>query len=111
MPLRLGEEVREIEAVLERSKNRDKFEMVSKWAVRVDDLRRTLLDHKPNIVHFCGHGAGIEGLVLEDNFGAIRLVSRESLASLFELFRSVIECVLLNACYSEVQALVARDRV
>lgn len=102
--LRLDEEVREIEAALERAKNRDKFNIVSKWAVRIDDLRRTLLDYKPNIVHFCGHGAGIEGLALEDNSGITQLVSREALANLFELFRGTVECVLLNACYSEVQA-------
>ncbi len=103
-PLRLGEEVREIEGALQRAKNRDKFEIVSKWAVRVDDLRRALLDHKPNIVHFCGHGAGTEGLALENNSGVTQLVSSESIASLFELFCGTIECVLLNACYSEAQA-------
>jgi hypothetical protein len=103
-PLRLGEEAREIESALQRAKNRDKFEIVSKWAVRVEDLRRALLDCKPNIVHFCGHGAGTEGLALEDNSGVTQLVSSESIANLFELFCGTVECVLLNACYSEAQA-------
>lgn len=110
-PLRLGEEVREIETALERAKNRDKFNIISKWAVRIDDLRRTLLDYKPNIVHFCGHGAGIEGLALEDNSGTTQLVGGEALASLFELFRGTVECVLLNACYSEVQAQAIHQHV
>ena len=103
--LRLDEEVREIENALKLSKNRDKFEIVSKWAVQVEDLRRALLDeHKPNIVHFSGHGVGKEGLVFENESGHMQMVSGESLANLFELLRGFVECVLLNACYSEVQA-------
>jgi len=101
--LRLDEEVREIEAGLERSISRDRFQIISKWAVRPNDLRRALLDHKPEIVHFSGHGAGSQGLALENNSGQMQLVKTETLAGLFELFDS-IECVLLNACYSEVQA-------
>jgi hypothetical protein len=102
--LRLDEEVREIQAGLERAKSRDKFEIVTIWAVRTDDLRRALLDHKPQIVHFSGHGEGTEGLVLENDSGQVHLVSTNSLARLFKLFQDSIECVLLNACYSEVQA-------
>lgn len=103
-PLRLDKEVRKIQAGLERSKNRDQFEIISKWAVRPEDLRRSLLDYEPQIVHFAGHGEGDEGLVLENDAGEKRLVSTEALANLFGLFKDKIECVLLNACYSEVQA-------
>ncbi len=102
--LRLDEEVREIQAALKRANNREQFEIVTEWAVRVDDLRRALLDHEPTIVHFCGHGAGSNGLALENNFGQVQLVSTESLAKLFKLFKNTVECVLLNACYSEAQA-------
>ena len=102
--LRLDEEVRAIQAGLERSRSRDQFEIISKWAVRPDDLRRALLDHEPQLVHFSGHGAGTNGLVLENNVGQMKLVSAQSLARLFRLFQDKVECVLLNACYSEVQA-------
>lgn len=127
--LRLDEEVREIQSALERSRRREQFELIPRWAVRIDDLRRALLDHEPQIVHFSGHGTGTDGLVLEDNFrqtqqqrkllpmpeqlagialanesGQMQLVSTKSLTDLFELFKDTIECVLLNACYSEVQA-------
>jgi AAA-like domain/CHAT domain len=101
--LRLDEEVREIQAGLERAKSRDKFEIITKWAVRSDDLRRALLDYEPEIVHFSGHGSGEDGLVLENATGQMQLVSTESLARLFKLFEKT-ECVLLNACYSEAQA-------
>jgi CHAT domain len=102
--LRLDEEVREIQASLKRAKNRDQFEIVTEWAVRVDDLRRALLDHQPTIVHFSGHGSESNNLAFENNSGQIQVVSTESLARLFKLFQNTVECVLLNACYSEVQA-------
>ncbi len=102
--LRLDEEVREIKAALRLSKNRQQFEIVTESALRVNHLRRSLLDNLPDIVHFSGHGAGNDGLALEDNLGQMHLVSTESLAGLFELFEEQVECVVLNACYSEVQA-------
>ncbi|NJM20965.1 MAG: CHAT domain-containing protein [Richelia sp. RM2_1_2] len=102
--LRLDEEVREIKTALKLSKNREQFEIVTESALRVNDLRRSLLEHLPHIVHFSGHGAGSDGLALENKLGQMQLVSSESLAELFELFEELIECVVLNACYSEVQA-------
>ena len=59
--LRLDEEVREIQAALDQSKNRDQFEIMTRWAVRVDDLQPILLDHTPHIIHFSGHGGGSQG--------------------------------------------------
>lgn len=103
-PLRLGEEAREIQAALKRANNREQFEIFTEWAIRVEDLRRALLEHQPTIVHFSGHGSGTEGLALENNSGQVQLVSTESLARLFGLFQGKIECVLLNACYSQAQA-------
>ncbi|MGB7381474.1 MAG: CHAT domain-containing protein, partial [Rivularia sp. (in: cyanobacteria)] len=101
--LRLDEEVREIQSGLKRAKHREEFEIISLLAVKTDDLRRALLDYEPQIVHFSGHGTGKRGLALEDSSGKMQLVSTEALARLFKLFPK-IECVLLNACYSEVQA-------
>lgn len=102
--LRLDEEVREIQAAVDQSKNRDQFEITTRWAVRVDDLQPILLDHTPDIVHFSGHGGGSEGLALENELGQMQLVSSIALAGLFKLFKANVECVFLNACYSEEQA-------
>ena len=57
----LDQEVVEITEALQRSNARDQFEIHTAWAVHLRDLRRALLDHEPQIVHFCGHGkvAGI----------------------------------------------------
>ncbi|MEM8504754.1 MAG: CHAT domain-containing protein [Cyanobacteria bacterium P01_D01_bin.1] len=126
-PLRLDEEVREIESGLQRSRHRDRFTLKQRWAVRPRDMQRALLDCRPQIVHFSGHGIGQAtqhlatedtreisldhseptakvGLILEDPLGQPKLVSTESLGALFELFADSVECVLLNACYSEQQA-------
>lgn len=42
--------------------------------------------------------------MLEDATGNPQLVSTEALSRLFECFQTTIECVVLNACYSEAQA-------
>jgi uncharacterized protein YegL len=102
--LRLDQEVREIDNGIQRSQRRDEFTLKQVWAVRHSDFRRAILDAKPNIVHFCGHGAGEEGIAFEDENGQAKLISTEALSGFFELFADTVECVVLNACYSEVQA-------
>jgi len=108
--LRLDKEANEIEEGLRRSKHGGDFVLREKWATSPDDLRRAMLDFEPEIVHFSGHGAGSNGIVLEDNSGQPSLVSAEALQGLFELFPN-IECVVLNACYSQVQAEVIAKNV
>jgi DNA-binding MarR family transcriptional regulator len=102
--LRLDQEVKKIEQGLERSKRREQFKLVQKWAVTDDDLRRALLDHEPEIVHFAGHGTGFDGLAFEDDSGQTQLISSDALSRLFELCADSVKCVVLNACYSEAQA-------
>jgi hypothetical protein len=102
--LRIDEEVEEIQKSLERSKHREAIEVVSRLAVRVDDLIYFITQYAPTVVHFSGHGLGTDGIILENASGQTQLVSTESLAALFDGFRDRVECVLLNACYSEAQA-------
>ena len=109
--LRLDEEVREIKNTLQLSDNRDEFLIITESAVQVDDLTRFLSHHQPTIVHFSGHGSGTEGLALEDSSGHMQLVSTQALAKLFDLFQSQVECVLLNACYSQEQATAIHQHI
>ena len=109
--LRLDEEVREIQAALKRANERHEFEIITQLAIGVDDVRRALLDRKPTIVHFCGHGSGSLGLAVENNSGQTQLVSTEALARLFKSFQEDVECVLLNACYSEAQATAIHQHI
>jgi len=104
-PLRLEEEIREIDEGLRRANKREQYKLEQKWAVRSRDFYRAILDYQPNIVHFCGHGAGEDGIVLEDDTGKMALMQTNALASMFKLFaKKGVDCVILNACYSEVQA-------
>ena len=85
-PLRLDQERRDVEEGLRRCSQRDRFQLITQVAVRAVDVQRAMLDYKPTIVHFSGHGAGEDGLVLEDVSGKPALVSGEALAGLFKLF-------------------------
>lgn len=105
VPLRLDEEVRSIAEALRDGPNRDRFELHTCLAVRVADLQVHLLRHRPDIVHFSGHGSESNEIVLEDNSGDSRTVPRDALTGLFSVLKDKIRCVILNACYSEPQAL------
>ncbi|MEM9485002.1 MAG: TIR domain-containing protein [Cyanobacteria bacterium P01_F01_bin.116] len=109
--LSLDKEVRDISEGLERAKRRDEFELVQRWAVRPRDLQRAMLDEKPQIVHFSGHGEGESGLYFEDNVGNAQLVTGEALAGLFKLFKTQLKCVVLNGCYSEAQAKAISEHI
>ena len=115
-PLGLDEEVRQIEEALLRSPYREQFKVISKWAVRPDDIRQALLAFHPQIVHFCGHGVGERGLVLATDVAVSTatndcVVSGEALADLFKRFKQQLDCVVLNACYSEVQAIAIHQHI
>ena len=109
--LRLDKEAHEIDEGLRRANKREQFKLEQRWAIRTDSLRRALLDIEPQIVHFSGHGSGDNGIVVEDDFGMSKLISTEALAELFELCADHVECVLLNACYSEVQATAISQHI
>lgn len=129
----LGDEVREIMQRLRAAHQGEQFEFVQEWAVRVGDLQAALLRHRPQIVHFSGHGRG-EGdafsrsgpssdrnremlpeedvrvddgdgeiLVEDDSTRQARPLPAAALAKLFKLVGG-IRCVVLNACHSATQA-------
>ncbi|MBW4528496.1 MAG: CHAT domain-containing protein [Phormidium tanganyikae FI6-MK23] len=109
--LRLDEEVREIDQGLRLAKQREKFVLEQRWAVRPVDVRRAMLDSQPQIVHFTGHGTATNGLVFEDTAGAAKPISPGAIAGLFELFADQVQCVVLNACYSEAQAIAIAEHI
>ena len=98
--LDLDIEKREIREALKGSE----FIVETRGAVRPEDLQQALLEVKPQIVHFCGHGEGTEGIILMNDAGEIKFASTQALTDLFKIFSDRIECIVLNACYSEVQA-------
>jgi hypothetical protein len=101
--LDLGVEIRKIQDRIQSAKYRDRIQMQSEWAVRPSDIRQALLKYLPHIVHFSGHGeAG--ALIVEDDDGSVKPIAKTALGELFGLLKENIRVVLLNACYSRVQA-------
>lgn len=110
--LRLGEEFREIQEQLKLAQLRDRFNLeLPQLSVRPPDISQALLDTKPQIVHFSGHGASSGALCFENQIGQAQLVQPDALAALFEQFSSQVNCVLLNACYSEPQANAISEHI
>jgi hypothetical protein len=101
VPLKLEEEAQEIERAL--GEVRGRFQVFRYPAVRPTELQRCLLEHRPHIVHFSGHG-DIQGIRLQGENGQFQVVSGELLERLFEHFQCDLRCVVLNACYSSRQA-------
>lgn len=62
--LALDEECREIEQKIRAAEHRDSLEMITRWAIRPEDLLQYLNEHKPHVVHFSGHGTAEEEIVL-----------------------------------------------
>ncbi len=101
--LRLDHEVREIDLALRQADFRDRCDLRQQNALRVTDLQNALLRHRPQIVHFSGHGVA-DGLYLEDEAGMVRKVEGSVIARILAVFKKQIRCVVLNACYSRDQA-------
>lgn len=102
--LRLGQELRDIRERLQISKCRDRFVLESRESVRPGDLTQAILDVEPEIVHFSGHGLNTGELCLENKVGKVQPVTSDALIALFKLVANQVRCVVLNACYSEMQA-------
>lgn len=101
--LRVDEECKKIETGLLKSRDRDDFTFITKFAVDFEGASYFLLNENPQIVHFSGHGA-LDGIALEDEIGNSRLLTTNSLYRLFELHSASINCIILNACESDALA-------
>lgn len=102
--LALDEEVRKIEQRIRESEHRDQILFKSWWAIRPDDIELALLQEKPHVVHFSGHGSSNNELILKGEDGLPRPVSKEAIVGLFRILRDNIKLVVLNACFSRSQA-------
>ncbi len=108
--LRLDDEHRQIKAKIRASEHRKFVNLDSSLAVRPKDLLADLNRMKrPSIVHFSGHGNKVGSLFLMDNERRTFEVSAEMLVKIFSSLKYSIDLVVLNACYSEVQAKAILD--
>jgi len=134
--LRIDQEIKKIEEGIKLSKYRDSIEIKTQLAVTVDEFRRALLEEKPTIVHFTGHGAGNKPseyennsqtrdisfapkndntkqescLIIENELGTKNFLPPQAVADLISIFKESIKCVVLCACHSHSQAaLIAKN--
>jgi hypothetical protein len=107
--LDLDNEKNAIEDELRKSKLRDQFNLESRFALRADQISEQLLMYSPQVVHFSGHGSEAGEIILQDISGRKHPVDASAICNLFSLLKDNIRCVVLNACYSEIQAdLIAK---
>jgi|GEM_PF-2091865 len=109
--LDLGKEAREIRERLQLSKYRDNFAVNERWAIRSVDISQAMLDLHPQIVHFSGHGESSGAICFENQIGEMQPVNPDALSSLFEQFAGQVKVVILNACYSEQQAIAISQKI
>jgi uncharacterized repeat protein (TIGR01451 family) len=103
--LRLDEEMREIQRAIMAGKERDKIDFTDRAAVRPVDISQALLDYEPRIVHFAGHGGGSDGsFAAEDEHGNAYIIPVDGLARLFQAAGRSVECIVVNACSTELLA-------
>lgn len=102
--LALDEECRAIDLKISAARFRDSLELLTKWAVRPDDLLQHLNQCTPNVVHFSGHGTETEEILLLDSRSRCQAVPKDALRQLFSTLKDNIRVVVLNACYARPQA-------
>jgi esterase/lipase superfamily enzyme len=68
--------------------------------MRIEDLRRYLLEHQPTIVHIVGQGSATGEILLADDSDRFVPVTPAKIAELFATTEQQIECVVFNSCFS-----------
>ncbi|MEZ4866679.1 MAG: CHAT domain-containing protein [Caldilineaceae bacterium] len=97
--LQIGEEMRAIDQALRQAEHRS-FDLQLGAAVRVEDLQELLLRHQPDILHFSGHGAATNEIILHNAQGNSTAVAGAALGRLFRVLKDNLRCIVLNACYT-----------
>lgn len=136
--LQIPAELRDVKEELERAANRKDIDVRAELAVRPTDLSRLLLDYRPDIVHFSGHGmelrvrTGTTGgttrefdlpddsapqntsaesaILFENSAGYAVPVPPGALTTLFGILKTQ-RCIVLNACFSAAQARALSQHV
>jgi hypothetical protein len=102
LPLRIDEEIREIQQTIKQGRVRDKILVKTEWAARPRDITQALIDFEPHFVQFAGHGGGEEGsFAAEDDRGHAHVIPADGLVQAFNAVGGDVRCVIVNACHTE----------
>ena len=108
--LRLDEEIRSLRLIAQSPGNQRELNIQENLATRREELLSLILETKPHIIHFAGHGYldsenNDAGLVFENDHGTPSLLGFQKFSDLIELINSVeehsVECLILNGCNTE----------
>lgn len=102
--LKLDEEARSIQDMIRKSEHRDSVRFETRWAVRPMDILQAINELEPTIVHFSGHGAENGDLLLQNQDGTPKLVSKEAITQTIMTASENVKVMFFNACYSYEQA-------
>lgn len=81
------------------------IQIEQEWALSPEEIPAALMRHEPHIVHFSGHGDSDGSLVLmHAATQAMQKVTPAVLARVFGALPGRLVCVVLNACFTQVQA-------
>ena len=105
--LALDEEARSIGQKIQSSQHRDSVNLQTRWAVRPLDILQAINELRPTVVHFSGHGSDSDELVLQDDKGRPKFVSKEIIIQTIALSSDSVRLVVFNTCFSFNQAQAA----
>lgn len=103
-PLRLDEEARSIHEKIRLSDYRNSVNFETRWATRSHDLLQAINETKPTIVHFSGHDTETGELILLNQDGSTRELSKETISFAMATASDTIRLVVFNTCFTESQA-------
>jgi hypothetical protein len=108
--IRADKEAALLEEQLEMVKDPERIlNVVQKFAVRLDQIQKELLNNKPTILHFSGHGDnGV--LLFEDREGNTSEIEADLLGDMLKAYGN-LECLVLHACFTEDVAKICKKHV
>jgi hypothetical protein len=98
-PLDLDTEFNQIESALGETRHTQRILLQHRWKLSRDQLLDLLLQYRPHIVHFSGHGTE-DNLLLQDRDGNAWPLDRATARAAFKTTANTTRMVVLNACYS-----------
>jgi hypothetical protein len=103
---RLAAEFQVIRDALKRGRLSRRFLLEPVFSTQIRDMNQAVLNFRPHVIQFSGHGSMEGDLVFENPNEEGRRVGPEDLEAFFAQLAGQVDCVLLNSCFSERQAIM-----